>query len=71
MRQAAIEFHEADAFMLPGQRPNVQWSVARNICYWSAEMQVEGRTTTRTTLSHRPEAGDARLAELEANHFHE
>lgn len=63
--------HEVDAFILPGQRPNVKWRIVRNICYWAAAMLVDEREASYTSLAARPEPGDPMLRKIERRYFHE
>lgn len=74
--QATLDF-EVDAFMLPGGRDGVQWSIvaARTATgrpiFWHAAMLVNDRQVLWTSLGHRPEQGDGYLRDSERSYFHE
>lgn len=62
---------EVDAFVMPGERDDVEWHIVRRPCYWAADMLVGGRRASYTSLDARPEPGDPLLTKIERNYFHE
>jgi len=73
MSQLDMQFvDEADAFMMQGARPGVQWSIVRyRRLLWTAIMLYQGREVCWTSIDHSPEPGDEHLTESERRYFHD